>query len=40
VPKAGQGEQIQRVEVTDLRGTLKMWTMAAREMISTAPIQG
>jgi hypothetical protein len=30
VPKAGQGEQIQRVEVTDLRGTLKIWTMSAR----------
>jgi hypothetical protein len=30
VPEAGQGEQIQRVEVTDLRGTLKIWTMSAR----------
>jgi hypothetical protein len=30
VPEAGQGEQIQRVEVTDLRGALKIWTMSAR----------
>jgi hypothetical protein len=30
VPEAGQGEQIQRVGVTDQLGTLKMWTMSAR----------
>jgi hypothetical protein len=30
VPEAGQGEQIQRVEVTDLRGALKIWMMLAR----------
>ena len=30
MPESGQGEQIQRVEVTDLRGTLKIWTMSAR----------
>jgi hypothetical protein len=30
VPEVGQGEQIQRVGVTDLRGTLKIWTMSAR----------
>jgi hypothetical protein len=30
VPEAGQGEQIQRVEVTDLGGALKIWTMSAR----------
>jgi hypothetical protein len=30
VPEAGQGGQIQRVEVTDLRGTLKIWMMSAR----------
>jgi hypothetical protein len=30
VPEAGQGEQIQRVGVTDRLGTLKMWTMSAR----------
>jgi hypothetical protein len=30
VPEAGQGEQIQRVGVTDRLGTLKVWTMSAR----------
>jgi hypothetical protein len=30
VPGAGQGEQIQRVGVTDRLGTLKMLTMSAR----------
>jgi hypothetical protein len=30
VPEAGQGEKIQRVEVSDLWGTLKIWTMLAR----------
>jgi hypothetical protein len=30
VPEAGQGEQIQRVEVRDLWGTLKIWTMPTR----------
>jgi hypothetical protein len=30
VPEAGQGKQIQREEVTDLRGALKIWTMSAR----------
>jgi hypothetical protein len=30
VPEAGQSEQLQRVEVSDLWGTLNMWTMSAR----------
>jgi hypothetical protein len=30
VPEAGQSEQLQRVEVSDLWGTLNMWTMPAR----------
>jgi hypothetical protein len=31
VPEVGQGEKIQRVEVSDLWGTLKIWMMPARE---------
>jgi hypothetical protein len=30
VPEAGQGEYIQRAEVSDLWGTLKIWMMPAR----------
>jgi hypothetical protein len=30
VPEVGQGEQIQRVEVSDMWSTLKIWTMSAR----------
>jgi hypothetical protein len=30
VPEAGQSEQLQRVEVSDLWGTLNMWMMPAR----------
>jgi hypothetical protein len=29
VPEAGQGEQIQRVKVSDLGSTMKIWTMSA-----------
>jgi hypothetical protein len=30
VPETGQGEQIQRVKVSDLGSTMKIWTMLAR----------
>jgi hypothetical protein len=30
VPEAGQGEQIQRVKVSDLGSTLKIWMMPTR----------
>jgi hypothetical protein len=40
VPEAGQGEQIQREEVSGLWGTLKIWMMPTREMISSAPTKG
>jgi hypothetical protein len=30
VPEVGQGEQIQRVEVSGLWGTMKIWMMPTR----------